>query len=284
MLGGELSTAGRISVARVSPLRIAPCTAARLGGLLDCFARWVAAAVARAREDDREALAAAAGVVGAVAHGRAPGAAGERHRREHPLVEQPRSERVELRAPHRQRALHGRGDVGEAVDRPDRRVDHVVLGDRELALVALVALAVAVRDRHAGREHGGQRGKGEHERLAGLAQAQVAGPRAERLRARAEGDERDARDEQPQRKRGGDAGPGLVDVAQDRNARRAAEQHRDAKGSGQNARRAEGYPLESGPARHVGTIPFVHTHVIGARRARPIQRLSARRQARQLAA
>ena len=51
---------------------------------------------------------------------------------------------------------------------PDRRVAHVVLGDRELALVALVALAVAVGDRDAGGEHGGERRGGEHERLARL--------------------------------------------------------------------------------------------------------------------
>ena len=48
----------------------------------------------------------------------------------------------------------------------DGRVAHVVLGDRELPLVALVALAVAVGDRDAGGEHGGERREREHERLA----------------------------------------------------------------------------------------------------------------------
>ena len=46
----------------------------------------------------------------------------------------------------------------------------------------------------------------------------------------------------------------------------AAEQHRHAEGGRQDPRRAEGYPLESGPARRVETIPFVHTPLIGARR------------------
>ena len=72
-------------------------------------------------------------------------------------------------------------------------------GDRELALVALVALAVAVGDGDAGGEDGGERGEREHERLAGLGHPQAAGPRADRLRARAERDQRDARDQQPQR-------------------------------------------------------------------------------------
>ena len=116
---GEPPTAGRIWVARVSPLRIAPCSAARPA---DCWtaSRVGSALAARARVDDREAPGAPGGVVGAGARRRAAaGAAGERDGGQRALAEQPRGERVELRAPHRQRALHGRGDVGQAVDRPD---------------------------------------------------------------------------------------------------------------------------------------------------------------------
>ena len=76
----------------------------------------------------------------------------------------------------------------------------VSFGDRELALVALVSLALAVRYRDAGGEDRGERRDAEHERLAPRAEAQVARPGGERMRAGAEGDERDAGDEQPERR------------------------------------------------------------------------------------
>ena len=72
------------------------------------------------------------------------------------------------------------------------------------------------------------------------------------------------------------AGPRLVDVAQQRERRRAADQHRQAEGGRQRPSRAERDSLESRPARRVETSPFVHTPPSArAGRAR-IQRLSVR--------
>ena len=50
------------------------------------------------------------------------------------------------------------------------------------------------------------------------------------------------------RERRGDRGPGLVDVAQDRDCRGAAEQHRDAERGRQASCCAERYAFQSGPA------------------------------------
>ena len=90
MLGGEPSTAGRISVARVSPERIAPCSAARPA---DCStASRVGLPLPRELEKTIvKRSGRPAGVVGAGAHGgAAAGAAGERDGGQRALVEQAR--------------------------------------------------------------------------------------------------------------------------------------------------------------------------------------------------
>ena len=178
--------------------------AARRGRrLLDGVARRVALA-ARARVDDREARGVGAGVVGAGAHRGAVARRCARARpRSAPSGRAGVGERVELRAPHRQRALHGRGDVGQPVERPDRRVARC----RSRRSRAGARGAGRARGRR-GRPRRRWRGRWPARRWPSTsvwrgALGAVAGPGPERVGARAERDQPDAGDEQPQRERRG---------------------------------------------------------------------------------